>query len=103
MGFPDREVAGRFRPRKGCGLAGPCLHPFHIARAFASLDHISGGRAAWNIVTSATDREAQNYGMDRLLDKAQRYDHADEVVEACTALWNSWGPEALVLDMKKAE
>ncbi|MEQ1955944.1 LLM class flavin-dependent oxidoreductase [Mesorhizobium sp. CN2-181] len=73
-------------------------HPFHIARAFASLDHISGGRAAWNIVTSATDREAQNYGMDQLLEKSLRYDHADEVVEACQALWNSWKADALVLD-----
>jgi FMN-dependent oxidoreductase (nitrilotriacetate monooxygenase family) len=72
--------------------------PFHIARAFATLDHISQGRAGWNIVTSAMDSEAQNYGLRKLMDKAQRYDHADEVVEACDSLWESWEPEALVGD-----
>ncbi|MBS7533908.1 LLM class flavin-dependent oxidoreductase [Ancylobacter sonchi] len=75
-------------------------HPFHIARAFASLDHISGGRAAWNVVTSANDREAQNFGMDKLMERGLRYDHAEEVIEACQALWNSWDEDALILDRK---
>ena len=72
--------------------------PFHIARAFATLDHISQGRAGWNIVTSAMDSEAQNYGLSKLMDKAQRYDHADEVLEACDSLWESWEAGAIVGD-----
>ena len=72
--------------------------PFHIARAFATLDHISKGRAAWNIVTSTLTREAQNFGRDRLMNPELRYDHADEVVEACCKLWDSWEPDAIVYD-----
>ncbi|RWE00071.1 LLM class flavin-dependent oxidoreductase [Mesorhizobium sp.] len=73
-------------------------HPYHIARSFATLDHMSGGRAAWNIVTSTNDNEARNFGKDALLDKAVRYDFADEVVEACQALWRSWDEGALIHD-----
>jgi FMN-dependent oxidoreductase (nitrilotriacetate monooxygenase family) len=72
--------------------------PFHIARAFATLDHISKGRAAWNMVTSMLTREAQNFGVDTIMDPAQRYDHADEVVEACCRLWDSWDADAIVFD-----
>jgi FMN-dependent oxidoreductase (nitrilotriacetate monooxygenase family) len=72
--------------------------PFHIARAFATLDHISKGRAAWNIVTSTLTREAQNFGRDRLMNPELRYDHADEVVEACCKLWDSWEPDAIIYD-----
>lgn len=72
--------------------------PFHIARSFATLDHISQGRAGWNIVTSAMDSEAQNYGLKKLMDKADRYDHADEVVEACDSLWETWDADAFVGD-----
>ncbi len=72
--------------------------PFHIARSFATLDHISKGRAAWNIVTSTLNREAQNFGLDRIMDPELRYDHADEVVQACCALWESWEPDAIVYD-----
>jgi len=73
-------------------------HPFHIARAMATLDHMSGGRAAWNVVTSTNTQEAQNFGLDRLMEKSARYDHADEVLEACDALWNSWEPDAIIFD-----
>ncbi|HCU89084.1 MAG TPA: LLM class flavin-dependent oxidoreductase, partial [Gammaproteobacteria bacterium] len=72
--------------------------PFHIARAFATLDHISRGRAGWNIVTSAMDAEAQNYGLEKLMDKDARYDHADEAVEACDSLWETWDKDAIVGD-----
>jgi FMN-dependent oxidoreductase (nitrilotriacetate monooxygenase family) len=74
--------------------------PYHIARAFASIDHISGGRAGWNIVTSISQVEAKNYGLDALKQRTDRYDHADEVVEACLALWNTWEADALVIDKK---
>jgi FMN-dependent oxidoreductase (nitrilotriacetate monooxygenase family) len=73
-------------------------HAYHIARAFASLDHISGGRAGWNIVTSGNPAEALNNGLDALRQRDSRYDHADQVLEACMTLWNTWGPGALRFD-----
>lgn len=72
--------------------------PFHVARTFATLDHLSGGRAAWNIVTSVNDSEAQNYGVDGVLGHDERYDRADEFMEATTGLWDTWDDDALVLD-----
>jgi FMN-dependent oxidoreductase (nitrilotriacetate monooxygenase family) len=98
-------LAAMARKTRHIGLAGTLstafYHPFHIARSFASLDHMSGGRAAWNVVTSANSHEAQNFGMDRLMDRNVRYDHADEVMEACDALWNSWDADAIVLDRER--
>ena len=72
--------------------------PFHVARTFATLDHLSGGRAAWNIVTSINDSEAQNFGVDAHLGHDERYNRADEFLEATTALWDTWEDDALVLD-----
>jgi FMN-dependent oxidoreductase (nitrilotriacetate monooxygenase family) len=72
--------------------------PFHVARTFATLDHLSGGRAAWNVVTSVNDSEAQNYGLKVALDHDARYDRADEFLEATTGLWDTWDDDALVLD-----
>ena len=72
--------------------------PFHVARTFATLDHLSGGRAAWNVVTSVNDSEAQNYGLKEHLDHDARYSRADEFLEATTGLWDSWDDDALVLD-----
>ena len=71
---------------------------YHLARWLGSLDAMSGGRVAWNVVTSATDLEAQNAGMDHLAPREERYDRADEVLEACFALWNSWDADAFVKD-----
>ncbi len=72
--------------------------PYLLARMLASFDLLSGGRAAWNVVTSATDMEARNFGMERLPPKERRYDQADEVMQACCALWDCWDADALVLD-----
>ncbi len=72
--------------------------PYHVARTFATLDHLTGGRAAWNVVTSVNDGEAQNYGVDAILDHNARYDRADEFLEATTGLWDTWEDDALVLD-----
>jgi FMN-dependent oxidoreductase (nitrilotriacetate monooxygenase family) len=98
---PMQLLAGMARVTSRIGLAASMstslYPPYHIARSFATLDHISQGRAGWNIVTSAMQSEAQNYGFDKLLEKSQRYDHADEVLEACDALWESWDADALVL------
>lgn len=101
---PMLLLAAMARVTSHIGLAGTLTtafySPFHIARAFATLDHMSHGRAAWNVVTSSNTREAQNYGLDRLMDKSLRYDHADEVLEACDGLWNSWDADAIVYDRK---
>jgi FMN-dependent oxidoreductase (nitrilotriacetate monooxygenase family) len=72
--------------------------PFHVARTFATLDHLSGGRAAWNVVTSVNDSEAQNYGFKEHLGHDDRYDRADEFLEATFGLWDTWEDDALVLD-----
>jgi len=72
--------------------------PYHIARKFASLDHISGGRAAWNVVTSATDMEAQNFGLVGAPPKTGRYDRAAEFVEVVKGLWESWEDDAFIRD-----
>ncbi len=72
--------------------------PFHVARTFATLDHLSAGRAAWNVVTSVNDSEAQNYGLKEAIPHDVRYDRADEFLEATTGLWDTWDDDALVLD-----
>ena len=72
--------------------------PYQIARSLGSLDLLSRGRAAWNVVTSSTDYEARNCGMDGVPPKGDRYDRADDVLEACFALWDCWDPDALVMD-----
>ena len=73
---------------------------YHLARWLGSLDAMSGGRVAWNVVTSATELEARNAGMTELPPREERYDRADEMLEACFALWNSWDADAFVLDKK---
>ena len=75
--------------------------PFHVARTFATLDHLSGGRAAWNVVTSINDSEAQNFGLDEHLGHDERYDRADEFLEATTGLWDTWEDDALILDREQ--
>ena len=72
--------------------------PYHIARKFASLDHISGGRAGWNIVTSWSEQEAWNFSRDTHLDYDTRYDRAREFVDVVTGLWDSWEPDAFLHD-----
>lgn len=73
-------------------------HAYQLARVLATLDTISDGRVAWNVVTSAAGSEARNFGQAALPDKTTRYDIAEEVLQACCALWDGWDPDALVLD-----
>ncbi|ETD34414.1 LLM class flavin-dependent oxidoreductase [Williamsia sp. D3] len=77
-------------------------HPYTLARAFASLEHISGGRAGWNIVTSGQEQEALNYGYDSIPDHAGRYRRAQEFVDVVNRLWDSWEADAVVLDVDNA-
>jgi FMN-dependent oxidoreductase (nitrilotriacetate monooxygenase family) len=72
--------------------------PFHIARKYASLDHISHGRAGWNVVTSWSEQEAWNFNRDEHIDYDTRYAMADEFVDVVTGLWDSWEPDAFLHD-----
>src|SRR6185295_17153851 len=72
--------------------------PFHVARKFASLDHISGGRAGWNLVTSGQSVEARNFGRDFHFGHAERYQRANEFAEVVVALWDSWDDDAFMRD-----
>jgi len=72
--------------------------PFHAARMMASLDHISGGRMGWNVVTSMFDSEARNHGYESMPDHAWRYARAEEFIDAALSLWDSWRDDALIMD-----
>jgi FMN-dependent oxidoreductase (nitrilotriacetate monooxygenase family) len=72
--------------------------PFNLARRFASLDHISGGRAGWNIVTTATLDAARNFNLDELPGHAARYRRATEFVDVVRRLWDSWDDDAAIGD-----
>lgn len=72
--------------------------PYHIARKFASLDHLSGGRAGWNVVTSASESEAHNFNRERHMEHALRYERAREFIQVVTGLWDSWEDDAFIRD-----
>ncbi len=73
-------------------------HPFHCARVFNALDHVTRGRVAWNAVTSAYKNEAANYGFDVMMEHDERYVRADEFLKVACALWDSIEPDAVILD-----
>jgi FMN-dependent oxidoreductase (nitrilotriacetate monooxygenase family) len=72
--------------------------PFHIARRFASLDHISGGRAGWNIVTTSNPQAALNFGREQQMEHDERYRRAREFFDVVTGLWDSFADDAFVRD-----
>ncbi len=72
--------------------------PFDVARRFQTVDHMIGGRAAWNVVTSVNDGEAHNMGRDQHMEHDARYDRADEFMEIVLRCWDSWDDDALVVD-----
>jgi FMN-dependent oxidoreductase (nitrilotriacetate monooxygenase family) len=72
--------------------------PYHIARKFASLDHISGGRAGWNVVTSGNPHEAMNFGLEEHVEHTTRYRRAREFYDVVTGLWDSWADDAFIRD-----
>ena len=74
--------------------------PYHVARKFASLDHISGGRAGWNVVTSSNPHEAMNFGLEEHVEHATRYRRAREFFEVVTGLWDSWADDAFIRDVE---
>lgn len=69
-------------------------HPYDVARKFASFDHVSGGRAGWNVVSSLSDATVKNFGLPRPYSHAERYERADEFVALAKKLWDSWDDDA---------
>lgn len=74
-------------------------HPYYAARLWGTLDHLTSGRAGWNVVSSLNANQAANFGEERQ-DADTRYDRAHEFMEACRALWSSWDEDAVVADRK---
>jgi alkanesulfonate monooxygenase len=74
--------------------------PYHIARRFASLDHISGGRAGWNIVTTSNPNAALNFGLEDHMEHGERYARAREFYDVVTGLWDSWADDAFLRDVE---
>ena len=73
--------------------------PYHIARKFASLDHISGGRAGWNLVTTSNPDAALNFGLEADVEHGERYRRGREFYEVVTGLWDSWADDAFIRDV----
>jgi FMN-dependent oxidoreductase (nitrilotriacetate monooxygenase family) len=74
--------------------------PYHVARRFASLDHLSGGRAGWNIVTTSNPDAALNFGLDEHMEHGERYQRAREFYDVVTGLWDSWTDDAFIRDVE---
>jgi FMN-dependent oxidoreductase (nitrilotriacetate monooxygenase family) len=93
-------VMGMATERLGLGATYSTTYyePFHVARLFATLDLMTNGRAAWNVVTSLNDGEAQNMGRDEAIDHDLRYDRADEFMEIVLGHWDAWEDDAIVQD-----
>lgn len=77
--------------------------PYHVARRFASLDHLSGGRAAWNIVTTGNPESSKNFGFDEHMAHSDRYKRAREFYDVVTGLWDSFADDALKRDVETGE
>lgn len=77
--------------------------PYHVARKYASIDQISGGRAGWNAVTSWSEQEARNFNRDEHLGYEERYEMAHEFVDVVTGLWDSWDADAFLRDKESGQ
>ena len=97
---PWITAMSRVTKHVGFGLtyATTFMHPFYVARLLNSLDHITDGRIAFNVITSQRKADAQNYGFDELMEHGQRYDRMDEFMDVCQALWRSVEPDAFEWD-----
>jgi FMN-dependent oxidoreductase (nitrilotriacetate monooxygenase family) len=74
--------------------------PFHLARRFAALDHLSGGRAGWNVVTTSNPDAALNFGLEEHVEHGERYDRGREFVDVVKGLWDSWADDAFIRDVE---
>ncbi|HEY1540828.1 MAG TPA: LLM class flavin-dependent oxidoreductase [Xanthobacteraceae bacterium] len=93
-------VLGMATERLGLGATYSTSYyePFHVARVFGTLDLMTNGRAAWNVVTSLNDGEAQNMGRDEVIGHDLRYDRAEEFMEIVLGHWDAWQDDAIVQD-----
>jgi FMN-dependent oxidoreductase (nitrilotriacetate monooxygenase family) len=82
----------------GLTYASTFMHPFYTARLLNSLDHVTGGRIAFNVITSTRRADAANYGFDELMEHGARYDRMEEFIDVCRALWDSVEPDAFNWD-----
>lgn len=76
-------------------------HPFYAARMWATIDHMTAGRAGWNVVTSINSNQSANYGVERA-NTDERYDRAHEFMQVCRKLWHSWDSDAVLMDRQNA-
>jgi FMN-dependent oxidoreductase (nitrilotriacetate monooxygenase family) len=106
IGWPRQDMSpfiaamSRVTRHIGFGLtySSTFMHPFYVARLLNSLDHVTGGRIAFNVVTSTRRADAANYGFDELMDHSERYERMEEFVDICKALWASVAPDAFKWD-----
>src|SRR4051794_13743750 len=82
----------------GATVSSSFSEPFNVARIFGSIDHISGGRAAWNVVTSSNAKAALNFNLEEHLDHELRYARANEFVDVVRGLWDCWKDGAIIAD-----
>jgi alkanesulfonate monooxygenase SsuD/methylene tetrahydromethanopterin reductase-like flavin-dependent oxidoreductase (luciferase family) len=101
--FPMAPIMARAAPGVGIGLTMSTTyhHPFHVARLYNALDHVTGGRIAWNAVTSAYKNEAANYGYKEMVEHDLRYERAQEHLKVVTGLWDTVEKDAIVMDREK--
>jgi len=82
----------------GLTYASTFMHPYYIARLLNSLDHISNGRIAFNVITSTRRADAANFGFDELMEHSARYDRLEEFIDVCWKLWDGVEPDAMLWD-----
>ena len=107
---PVHRRDGAVTEHIGFGLtyASTFMHPFYVARLLNSLDHVTGGRIAFNVVASQRGADSANYGFDELIEHNERYERMDEFIDVCRALWtastptrSSWTAKRAVADPRK--
>jgi FMN-dependent oxidoreductase (nitrilotriacetate monooxygenase family) len=79
------------------------MHPYYLARLFNSLDHVTGGRIAFNVITSTRRSDYANYGYDELVDHDERYERMEEFIDLCRVLWDSVEPDAMLWDRETGQ
>jgi FMN-dependent oxidoreductase (nitrilotriacetate monooxygenase family) len=104
IGWPRHDMSpvitcmSRVTQHVGFGLtyASTFMHPFYVARLFNSLDHVTNGRIAFNVIASSRNADAANYGFDELMEHGTRYNRMEEFIDVCRALWDSVAPDAFL-------
>ncbi len=108
IGWPRQDMSpyialmSRVTKHIGFGLtyASTFMHPYYVARLLNSLDHVTGGRIAFNVITSTRRADAMNYGFDELMEHNARYERMEEFIDVCKGLWRSVADDAFVWDRK---